>query len=93
MQRALDGTGADIERAEAALIASADAMRRPLLFQAQQAWLAHRRAQCKLEFDTTRIMHNRDSVGGTMAPMLERKCQLRLNGARLLELRALATRS
>lgn len=87
------GTGAEIERAEAALIASADATRRPLLVQAHQAWLAYRQEQCKLEFDTTRTIQNRDSVGGTKAPMLEQKCQLRLNDARLLELRAVAARS
>jgi uncharacterized protein YecT (DUF1311 family) len=93
LQQAVDGTGADIERAVAALIASADATRRPLLTRAHQAWLAYRKEQCRLEFDTTRVMHNRDSAGGTMAPMLERKCQLRLNDARMLELRALAARS
>lgn len=92
LQQAVDGTGADIEHAVAALVEGADETRRPLLAQAHQAWLAYRKEQCKLEFDTTRIMHQRYAAGGTMAPLLEQKCQLRLNDAQLLELRALVKR-
>jgi uncharacterized protein YecT (DUF1311 family) len=92
LQQAVDGTSADIERAVASLVAVADDTRRPLLAQAQQAWLGYRKEQCRLEFDTTRIMHDRNLRHGTAAPVLERACQLRLNDGRLLELRALVKR-
>jgi uncharacterized protein YecT (DUF1311 family) len=93
LQQAVAETSADIEKTRNELVAGADETRRPLLVQAHLAWLAYRREQCKLEFDMTRVMHGRYSEHGTMAPMLERKCQLRLNDARLLEMRVAAKRS
>lgn len=93
LQKAVAETSAEIEKAHQELTAAADGIRRPLLVQAHIAWLAYRKEQCLLEFDMTRVMHGPYSEHGTMAPMLERKCQLRLNDARLFEIRAVGKRT
>jgi uncharacterized protein YecT (DUF1311 family) len=91
-QQTVQETSAQVERAVADLAAKADDTRRPLLIEAHRAWLAYRDRQCKLEFDTTRVMHSEYPRHGTMAPLLEQHCHIRLNDSRLLELQALAKR-
>lgn len=90
--QAVQETSNQVERAVAALVAKADDTRRPLLVDAHRAWLAYRDRQCKLEFDTTRVMHSEYAGHGSAAPMFEQRCQIRLNENRLLDLQALAIR-
>jgi hypothetical protein len=70
------------------LDAKADEPGRRLLYASFDTWKVYQQKQCGLEFDTTRAMHHEYSQHGTMGTKVQRRCQLRLNEGRLIELQS-----